>query len=138
LGAKYETTQNVLKAYLGAIEPAEMAVRLGWTSSRRYPDRPAVGKMFAAAEGLFTPQGLPKILNSNVAQDAYELMRDASMNPISETVEGPYRRIASLMYEAVTGRSDMDMKRWCSSEIKRRRKPEDDDNLPDNADRRRC
>jgi hypothetical protein len=114
---------NSLKSIAVAIadEPTEMAVRLSWTGSRFYPDRLAVGKTFAEAEGLFTPQGLPKILKIRVAGCAYELMRDASMSPISETVEGPYRRIASLLYEAVTGHSDKDMKRWCSFEIKNRR-----------------
>ncbi len=53
---------------------------------------------------------------------AYDLMGVYSERPISGFAEGPFCRIAPLLFEALTGRIDADLKRHCTSVMKERRR----------------
>ena len=52
---------------------------------------------------------------------AYDLMATLSKRRITSYAEGHYVRIASLLFEALTGRPEVDLKRHCQSVIKTRR-----------------
>ena len=45
---------------------------------------------------------------------AYRLMRRFSVRPITKSVTGPFYSIASLLYEALVGRPDVDLHRHCN------------------------
>ena len=51
---------------------------------------------------------------------AYDLMGVLSRRPITGSAEGHYCRIASLLFEALTGRTEVDLKRHCTSVMKDR------------------
>ena len=48
------------------------------------------------------------------ARLAYRLMRRFSARPISRSVTGPFYNMASLLYEALVGRPDVDLHRHCN------------------------
>ncbi len=77
----------------------------------------ASGQTLRSLDGFSPDYSLKRI----VATHAYELMCKTSKRPITGTAEGPYRTIASRMFEAVSGKSGVDSKRWCDDELKRRR-----------------
>jgi hypothetical protein len=52
------------------------------------------------------------------AQFACGLMRGLSRRTITGTRDGVFRAIASLLYEAVSGQSDADLKRACDAELR--------------------
>jgi hypothetical protein len=56
---------------------------------------------------------------------AQGLVRELSTKPITGTMDGPFRAIASLLYEAASGRGHVDLKRACDSQLReiRRSKP---------------
>ncbi len=45
---------------------------------------------------------------------AYMLMRRFSARPITRSVTGPFYSMASLLYEALVGRPDVDLHRHCN------------------------
>jgi hypothetical protein len=49
------------------------------------------------------------------AQSAHDLMHQLSDGKISGTKDGVFRAITSLLYEAVSGQRDADLKRACDS-----------------------
>jgi hypothetical protein len=53
---------------------------------------------------------------------AYNLMAALSERRITSYAEGHYVRVASLLFEALKGRAEVDLKRHCQSVIKTRRK----------------
>ena len=75
----------------------------------------AAGQTLGSSDGFHPDFSLTRV----IAAQAYELMHEASKHPISGTAEGPYRTIASLMYKAISGKQ-IDSKRWCDAEIRRR------------------
>jgi hypothetical protein len=49
---------------------------------------------------------------------AQALVRGLSAKPVTGTMDGPFRAIASLLYEAVSGRRHVDLKRACDSQLR--------------------
>lgn len=49
---------------------------------------------------------------------AQGLVRDLSAKPATGTMDAPFRAIASLLYEAVSARRDVDLKRACDSQLR--------------------
>jgi hypothetical protein len=58
------------------------------------------------------------VAKGNAAWCALQLMRDFSKNTPSGTAEGPFRAISSLIYEAMSGNREADLKRACD-EVRR-------------------
>jgi hypothetical protein len=52
------------------------------------------------------------------ARSAHGLMKNHSAAKITGTQDGPFRTVASLFYEAVSGRPDADLKRACDDVIR--------------------
>jgi hypothetical protein len=52
------------------------------------------------------------------ARFAHGVMLDLSDRAITGTKDGAFRTIASLLYEAISGQSDADLKRACDSELR--------------------
>jgi hypothetical protein len=55
------------------------------------------------------------------AQQAYSLMRELSKGSIVGTVESSFLRIATLLFEIVSGEPDASLKRACDTELRKRR-----------------
>jgi hypothetical protein len=55
------------------------------------------------------------------AISAYEIIERLSDRPPTGTVEGPLRTVASLLYEAATGKPEVDLKRACDAKLKQMR-----------------
>jgi hypothetical protein len=49
---------------------------------------------------------------------AQGLVRELSAKPVTGTMDAPFRAIASVLYEAVSGRRDVDLKRACDSQLR--------------------
>lgn len=49
------------------------------------------------------------------AQSAYDLMKAHSAAKITGTEDGPFRTVTSLIYEAISGRGGVDLKRACQA-----------------------
>jgi hypothetical protein len=49
---------------------------------------------------------------------AQSLVRGLSGRPITGTQDGPFRAIASLLYEAASGQRNVDLKRACDSQLR--------------------
>jgi hypothetical protein len=79
------------------------------------------GADFVMVDGNWALMRGPNKLKTAVAGHAYALMQEVSELRVSGTDGGPYRMIASLMFEAISGNKEADMKRWCDVEIKRQR-----------------
>ena len=54
----------------------------------------------------------------NCALFAYGLVRDRSKRPPTGTAEGPFRRISELLYQAVLGKKEADLKRACDKVLR--------------------
>jgi hypothetical protein len=80
----------------------------------------AAGLTHGSSQG-FSPDFSMKQI---AAHHAYELMCEASGAQITGTAEAPYRNIARLMFEAVSGEF-VDLKHWCDAEMKRRQELEE-------------
>jgi hypothetical protein len=49
------------------------------------------------------------------ARSAYTLMKNHSTANVTGTQDGPFRTVTSLLYEAVSGHRDADLKRACQA-----------------------
>jgi hypothetical protein len=58
------------------------------------------------------------IAKGNAAWCALQLMRDFSKSSPSGTAEGPFRAITSLIYQALSGNCEADLKRACDEVIR--------------------
>jgi hypothetical protein len=52
---------------------------------------------------------------------AFSLMEVMSDNKITGTKDGPFRAIAGLLYEAISGQQDADLKRACDTVLRENR-----------------
>jgi hypothetical protein len=54
---------------------------------------------------------------------AQGLVGQLSTKPAAGTIDAPFRAVASLLYEAASGRRDVDLKRACDSQLRENRGP---------------
>lgn len=59
--------------------------------------------------------------NALCAESAYKLIIKFSETSPSSTEDGPFRTIAGLLFEAITGEQEADLKRACDDVMRRRR-----------------
>ena len=70
------------------------------------------------AEGVEGPSANYDFMKRNCATFAAILMRQFSTQPITSVLESRFRRIASLLYSALAGGQEPDLKRACDAELR--------------------
>jgi hypothetical protein len=69
-------------------------------------------------------RGLPRLrqrpdrVKNYCAGSAFNYMKILTRQPITGTAEGPYRVFTSLLYEGVTGKAELDLKRACDRQLR--------------------